>query len=329
MPDLILVASLLGGLVLLALGGDFLVRGAVRAGRALGASPLIAGIFIVGLGTSLPEIFVSVSAAFHGSPGLAIGNIVGSSIANVFLVLAVPALIFPVMAGGPGQGRALFAVLLATALWIGMTAMMPLSPLMGICFLLVLIGYTGLSLFAARRDEVAGKPSGVRDHGAEGPPLWRALIYVPVGVAALVVASGLIVAGADGVARRIGIPEEYIGLTLLAVGTSLPEIGASLAAAFRQRGDVVVGNILGSNVINILGAGGIVALSGTIEIAPLFKTYDHWVMGFAALVLAILILTKARIGRLLGLLLLLLYAVYLYGLLNGVSLLGLCDAVRG
>jgi cation:H+ antiporter len=329
MPDLIQVASLIGGLVLLALGGDLLVRGAVRTGRALGATPLIAGIFIVALGTSLPEILVSVSAAFSGNPGLAVGNIVGSSIANVFLVLAVPALIFPITAGGPGQGRALFAALLATALWIGMTAIMPLSPLVGICFLLILIGYTGLSLFAARRDEVAGKPTGVRDHESVGPPLWRALVYLPVSVTLLGFASGLIVTNAESLARRIEVPEEYIGLTLLAVGTSLPEIGASLAAAFRKRGDVLVGNILGSNVINILGAGGIVAMSGTVEIAELFKRYDHWVMGLSAIILALLILTRARIGRLLGVFLLLLYAVYLYGLVNGVSLLGLYEAVRG
>ena len=329
MPDPILIASLLGGLVLLSLGGDLLVSGAVRTGRAMGASPLIAGIFIVALGTSLPEIFVSVNAAFSGSPGLAVGNIVGSSIANVFLVLTIPALIFPVMAGGPGQGRALFATLLATALWIGMTAVMPLNPLVGICFLCVLIGYTGLSLFAARRDEVAGKPTGVRKHESEGPPLWRALIYLPVGAAALVFASGLIVDGSDGLARVAGIPEEYIGLTLLAVGTSLPEIGASIAAAARKRGDVLVGNILGSNIINILGAGGIVAMSGEVRIARLFHTYDHWVMGFAAVVLAVLILTKAKIGRLMALLLLLLYALYIYGLVNGVSLLGLYEVVAG
>ncbi|MFN3912266.1 calcium/sodium antiporter [Hyphomonas sp.] len=329
MPDPILIASLFGGLILLALGGDLLVRGAVRAGGALGASPLIAGMFIVGLGTSLPEIFVSVNAAFSGSPGLAIGNIVGSSIANVFLVLAIPALVFPVMAGGPGQGRALLAMLLATAVWIGMTAILPLSPLMGLFFLFILIGYTGLSLFAASRDHAGGKPTGLRPHPAEGPPLWRALIYVPAGAIALVYASGLIVDGAEGLARFADVPEEYIGLTLLAVGTSLPEIGASLAAAFRKQGDVLVGNILGSNIINILGAGGIVAMSGPVEIARLFHTYDHWVMGFSALVLALLIVTRARIGRLLALLLLLLYAAYLYGLVNGVNLLGLYEVIRG
>lgn len=329
MPDPVLIASLVGGLILLFLGGDLLVRGAVRTGRAMGASPLIAGIFIVALGTSLPEIIVSVNAAFTGSPGLAVGNIVGSSIANVFLVLAVPALIFPFAAGGPGRGRALFAMLLATALWIGMTAIMPLTPLMGFFFLLVLIGYTGLSVFSAARAEAAGEPTGVREHGGDGPPLWRALIYVPLGTAALVYASELVVTGADGVARSLRIPEEYIGLTLLAVGTSLPELGASLAAAFRQRGDVLVGNILGSNTINILGAGGLVAFAGPISISRLFYAYDHWVMGISALVIAGLILTRARIGRLTALLLLLLYAAYIYGLVNGVSLLGLYQVMRG
>lgn len=329
MPDPILLASLFGGLVLLGLGGDLLVRGAVRMGRSVGATPLVAGMFIVGLGTSLPEILVSANAAFSGSPGLAIGNIVGSSIANVFLVLAIPALIFPVFAGGPGQGRALLAMLLATGLWIGMTAIMPLSPLMGLFFLFILIGIAGYSLFAAANDTVEGKPSGVREYESEGPPLWRALIYAPVGAIALVFASNLIVTGADGVARAMSVPEEYIGLTLLAVGTSLPEIGASLAAAFRQRGDVVVGNILGSNVINILGAGGIVAMSGTVEVAPLFKTYDHWVMGLSAVIIALLIVTRAKVGRLLAVLLLLLYAAYIYGLVNGVSLLGLYETLRG
>lgn len=329
MPDPIILGSFAGGLLLLALGGDLLVRGAVRAGRALGASPLIAGIFIVAPGTSLPEIIVSVNAAFSGSPGLAVGNIVGSSIANVFLVLAVAALIFPVMAGGPGQGRALSATWLATAIWIGMTAIMPLTPLMGLCFLFILVGYTGLSLFAAARDEVAGRPTGVRAPRPSGPPLWRAMVYIPLGAAALVFASGLIVESAGVAARTLGVPQEYIGLTALAVGTSLPEIAASLAAALRQRGDVLIGNILGSNILNILGAGGLVALSGPIAIAPLFHAYDHWVMGLAALVLAALILTRARIGRLIGLLLLLVYSAYIYGLVNGVSLLALYQVLTG
>ena len=141
MPELTLIAALIGGLVIMAFAGDFLVNGAVAVGRRLGVSPLIAGIFIVGFGTSAPEMIVSLDAAIEGRAGLALGNIVGSNIANVFLVLGIPALIYPFVAGGSGQGRALGAMLLATALWIGLTAIMPLHAGIGIFFVLILFGY--------------------------------------------------------------------------------------------------------------------------------------------------------------------------------------------
>ncbi len=336
MPDLIALAWLGGGLLLMALTGDLLIRGAVRVGRALGASPLVAGLFIVGFGTSIPELFVSLDAAVSGKPGLAVGNIVGSNIANVLLVLALPALIVPMEAGGPGQRRALAAMLMATVLWIGMTAVAPLTPLIGLCFLAVLIGYTGLTLYAASHAAVKGVPTGVRPVPEKGPPLWRALIYVPVGIVGLLFAADFIIRGAVGLAEHYRVPQEYVGLTLLAVGTSLPEIGASMAAAFRRRGDLLVGNILGSNVFNILGAGGLVAIAaplatGTagVEIAKTFLNFEHWVMALAALVLAGFILTKARIGRLAALLLLLLYAGYIAGLVMGVDLTGFATSLRG
>lgn len=329
MPDPILLISLFGGLLLMALAGDLLVRGALGLGRAMGVSPLVAGIFIVGFGTSAPEMFLSANAALNGNPGLAIGNIVGSNIANLLMVAAIPALFFPYRAGGTGQGRALFMLLLATGIWIGMTAIMPLDPVMGLCFLLVLVGYTGLSIFAARHDEIAGKGAHQADAVTLNPPLWRAIFYAPLGIAGLLYASGLIITGGQGVARQIGVPDEWIGLTVLALGTSLPEIGAGLAAAFRQRGDVVVGNILGSNVFNLLGAGGIVALFGPFEVAPMFLQYDHWVMGATALLFALLVMVRAKMGRLLGLLLLLVYAVYIYGLVNGTDLSALAQMVAG
>ncbi|MFN7054436.1 sodium:calcium antiporter [Hyphomonas sp.] len=328
MPDSLLLVFLFGGLLLMALAGDLLVRGALGIGRALGVSPLLAGIFIVGFGTSAPEMMVAVNAVMTGNEGLAFGNIVGSNIANVFLVAALPALIFPVMAGGPGQRWAVLAMLVATAAWIGMTAIMPLVAMIGICFLAILAGYTGLSIILARRAEAKGKPTGVdADAATGGAPLWRALIYVPVGAAALVWSSNLIIMGGEGIARFYQVPEEWIGLTLLAVGTSLPEIGASLAAAFRKRGDVLIGNIVGSNIFNILGAGGLVALFGPVQVAGLFHNYDHWVMGIAAVVLAGLVFTKARIGRLTGVLFLLIYAAYIYGLVRGYSLAALFDLV--
>lgn len=329
MPDPILLISLFGGLLLMALAGDLLVRGALGLGRAMGVSPLVAGVFIVGFGTSAPEMFISANAALNGNPGLAIGNIVGSNIANILLVAAIPALIFTYRTGGAGQGRALLMLLLATAIWIGMTAILPLEPLMGLCFLLVLIGYTGYSIFAARHDEIAGKTSHHAGAVTLNPPVWRAILYVPLGVAGLVYASGMIISGGEGVARHFRVPEEWIGLTILALGTSLPEIGAGLAAAFRRRGDVVVGNILGSNVFNLLGAGGIVALLGPFEVAPMFQRYDHWAMGTAALLFAVLISLRVKMGRLLGVALLLVYAAYIYGLVTGTNIMALVQMVRG
>lgn len=329
MPDPILLISLFGGLLLMALAGDLLVRGALGLGRALGVSPLVAGVFIVGFGTSAPEVFISANAALNGNPGLAIGNIVGSNIANILMVAAIPALIFTYRPGGAGQGRALAMLLLATGIWIGMTAILPLEPLMGLCFLLVLIGYTGLSIFAARHDEIAGRGSHHADAVTLNPPVWRAIFYVPLGIAGLLYASSMIISGGEGVARHFEVPEEWIGLTILALGTSLPEIGAGLAAAFRQRGDVVIGNVLGSNVFNLLGAGGIVALFGPFEVAPMFLRYDHWVMGAAVLLFAGLILLRVKMGRLLGVALLLIYAAYIYGLVTGTNISALVEMVRG
>ncbi|KCZ90733.1 calcium/sodium antiporter [Hyphomonas johnsonii] len=326
MPDISLIAALLGGLVIMAFAGDFLVNGAVVLARRLGVSPLIAGIFIVGFGTSAPEMFVSLDAALEGRAGLALGNIVGSNIANVCLVLGVPALIFPFVAGGTGQGRALAAMLLATALWIALTATMPLTTAIGILFLLTLIGYCGYTLIAARRAVARGVDPGVPIEDAPSLSIARASVYVPLGILGLLLGAQLIIAGGVGVAEFYGVPQEWIGLTLLAVGTSMPEIGASVAAALRKRGDVAIGNILGSNVFNILGAGGIISLFGPIEVAPTFRQYDHWAMGLAAAIIALLILTKARIGRLVGICLLLLYAVYIYGLINGFNILGLFQA---
>jgi cation:H+ antiporter len=245
------------------------------------------------------------------------------------MVAAIPALIFTYRSGGAGQGRALAMLLLATGIWIGMTAIMPLEPLMGLCFLLVLIGYTGLSIFAARHDEIAGRASHHADAVTLNPPVWRAIFYVPLGIAGLLYASNMIIAGGEGVARHFEVPEEWIGLTILALGTSLPEIGAGLAAAFRQRGDVVIGNVLGSNVFNLLGAGGIVALFGPFEVAPMFLRYDHWVMGAAALLFAGLILLRVKMGRLLGVVLLLIYAANIYGLVTGTNISALVQMVRG
>lgn len=328
MPDLTTIIQLLGGLIILAIAGDFLVNGAVTVARRGGLSPLVAGIFIVGFGTSAPEMIVALNAALQGSPALALGNIVGSNIANVWLVLALPALIMPIAAGGFGQKRALIVMLIATFGWIAVTALLPLDARIGVFFVIGLLGY-GIYTFATAREGARlglGMPSDAEKEAViEARPmgLARAISYILVGVIGLPVGAHLIVEGGVDLARTFHIPEEIIGLTLLAVGTSLPEIGAGIAAALRGKTDILFGNILGSNIFNILGAGGIIAFFGPITVAPTFPQYDHWAMALAALTVALFIIPKARVSRLAAVAMLLIYALYIYGLVDGWNILAL------
>lgn len=313
------------GLVFMAFAGHFLVVGAVSIARKLGVSPLIAGIFIVGFGTSAPEMVVSLDAAMKGNAGLALGNIVGSNIANVWLVLAIPALIKPFMAGGAGQKNALLAMLIVTAVWIILTATLPLHAGIGMAFILGLIGYSTYTFYSARKmaQEQAGAPIPVPGDAEKRIALPLALTYVPIGIIGLVLGANLIVSGGTRLAESFGVSQEIIGLTLLAVGTSLPEIGAGIAAVLNRKGEVLFGNILGSNIFNLLGAGGIISFFGPVKVADTFQNYDHWAMAAAALTAGIFIVTKSKVSRLAAILMLLIYALYLYGLVNGFSLLGL------
>ncbi|MCF6329117.1 MAG: calcium/sodium antiporter [Henriciella sp.] len=320
MSDFSLFAALIGGLVILAFAGDFLVNGAVSLSRKMGVSPLVAGILIVGFGTSAPEMVVTLGAALEGSPALALGNVVGSNIANVWLVLAIPALIAPIATGGFGQSRALLFVLLATSAWIIVTAIMPLSPIIGIAFLAALVLYgiftVTQTLSAARKGIDVGIEN--EEPTLAGFKLWACLA---VGIIGLPIGAHLIVEGGVGIARKFDISEEMIGLTLLAIGTSLPELGAGIAAALRKKSDVVIGNVLGSNVFNLLGAGGLVSLFGPVPIAQGFANYDHWALAATALTLALFIVPKTRISRLAAVSMMLIYGVYLFGLINGWNLL--------
>lgn len=327
MPDLSLIVALVGGLALLAFAGDFLVNGAVSAANRLGVPHLVAGVFIVGFGTSAPEMVVAVDAAVKGYPAIAFGNIVGSNIANVWLVLGLPAVIAPLATGGYGEIRALLAMLAATAAWIFICATMPLNVAIGALFILALILYAIYTLHATRKAERAGLDVGL---DADDPHLSlpKTIAYIVIGIIGLPVGANLIVTGGVGIARSFHISEEIIGLTLIALGTSLPEIAAGISAAMRGRGSVVVGNILGSNIFNLLGAGGLVALvaggaPGGVEMSRSFHAYDHWAMALAAMTAAGFILTRSKVSRLAGVLLLLVYAVYIFGLTQGWDILAL------
>lgn len=312
MSDLSLYTALIGGLVILALAGDSLVSGSLALARKLGLSSLVAGILIVGFGTSAPELFVSLSAALDGSPGIALGNIVGSNIANVWLVLAIPAAIIPIATETKGLRQALLLMLLATAAFIAITVYRPLTPMIGVGFLLGLLGYLTLTIITGEAPEHPEKDT--RQQGMSNFRMWAA---ITIGIVGLPLGAHLIVEGGVGLARKFEISEYLIGLTLLAVGTSLPELGAAIAAAVRRKADVVVGEILGSNIFNLLGAGGIIALFGPVEVARGFPNYHYWALGLAAITLALFILPRSKISRLAAIAMMLVYAVYIFGLIGG------------
>lgn len=297
------------------------------AARRLGISPLVAGILIVGFGTSAPEMVVSLDASSSGQPGLALGNIVGSNIANIWLVLAAPALLLPLTARQFGLRRSYWFMLAVTAIWITWTFFHPVTPVFGLVLLTLLGLYSFLMLFWTSSALRKGIDVGLE----EGDELktFTMIASLLVGIVGLPIGAHLIVEGGTGIARAYSVPEEIIGLTLLAIGTSLPELGAGLAAAFRKRADVIIGNVIGSNIFNILGAGAIISLFGPTDLAPTFSQFDHWAMAGAAITLGLFIIPRTRITRLAALAMILVYCIYLYGLVNGWNLRAAAEGILG
>jgi len=304
------------GFLILLYSGDCLVRGALAAAYKTNVSPLLVGIMIVGFGTSLPELLVTFEAASSGRLGLAHGNIIGSNISNVLLVIALPAIIFPVSVTAKRMRATSMFMLACSAAWIGITMFLGLNPLIGFAFLGVLAVYAVVAFAIARKDMTEDTPEELK---MMATPAWRMLMLILIGMVGLPLGAKILVEGGVTVSKATGFSEEAVGLTLLAVGTSLPELGAGLAAAFRKQSDVAMGNILGSNIFNILGAGGIIALLGPQEVSGQFISYSNWVMGLSALLITLNVLLRHRIGLPTGLIFLVLYGLYIAGLIAGWS----------
>ncbi len=300
------------GFLILLYSGDCLVRGALAAAYKTNVSPLLVGIMIVGFGTSLPELLVTFQAASAGRLGLAHGNIIGSNISNILLVIALPAIIFPVAVTAKRMRATALFMLAVTAAWIGITFFVGLNPMIGFAFLGVLAVYAVIAITIAHRDMSVDTPEELK---WASKPFWRMMMLILIGLVGLPLGAKILVEGGVTISKATGFSEEAVGLTLLAIGTSLPELGAGMAAAFRKQSDVAMGNILGSNIFNILGAGGLVALLGPQDVSGQFIHYSNWVMGFAALLLVLNILGRRRIGIFTGAVFLLLYGVYLAGLI--------------
>jgi len=304
------ILLILGGLAGLVIGGELLVRGAVRTAGALGVSPLIIGLTLVGFGTSTPELVTSVQAALLGSPGVAVGNIVGSNICNILLILGVAALIRPVDAEPRGLRRD--GPALAAATLIGLAAILwgDLGRVVGAGFVAALLGYL-LWLYASERR----RADAANDPPPERKGLWSGLPLTLAGLALVVIGADWLVTAAIALAQVWQVSDSLIGLTIVAVGTSLPELTASVAAAARGRGDVALGNIVGSNIFNILGILGVTALVEPLAAPAEIIAFDVWVMVAATAALIWVAATGARVTRGEGALLLGGYGVYLGALI--------------
>jgi len=314
---------ILGGLVLLLLGGELLVRGAVRLASRLGVSPLVIGLTLVGFGTSTPELVTSLQAALSGSPGIAYGNIVGSNIANLLLILGVSALVTPIAVTARALKRDSAVMLVVAVVFAGPATLTAMHAAIGAGFLAALAGYIGLTL---RQERAATGEHGAgyersqalqeADPGlAPSPSPNRSIVLsllTAVGGLALVVFGGaFLVQGAVSLARTLGLSETVIGLTIVAVGTSLPELVTSLMAAIRQQADVAFGNIIGSNIYNILGIGGFTALIAPTRVPEALVGFDIPVMIAVSGLVVAFAATGRRIHRWEGALLLAGYIAYL------------------
>jgi cation:H+ antiporter len=308
------------GLLLLFVGGELMVRGSIALALTFGVSKLVVAVILVGFGTSAPEVLVSVESAILGYPQLALGNAVGSNIANILLIVGVSAAIYPIVVERSQVRRDTWYVL-------GITAAFSAAGLLGeytIWHGLVMVTALGLyiadSYWRARRVHTAEHSLDDEDNEDDDAiaqsaelSVVRALVFAVGGLVMLILGADMLVDGAVGIAHRFGISEAIIGLTVVAVGTSLPELAICASAARRREPLVAVGNVLGSNIFNLLGAMGVVALISDVGTARTLIAVDLVIMAVITACLAVLLLHVNRIGRTTGICFVGAYVLYLAG----------------
>jgi len=293
--NLLLIA---GGMVLLFLGGEALVKNAVVLARSWGVSTMVVGLTVVAFGTSSPELAASVSAALAGSPGIAIGNVVGSNIFNILLILGVTALIAPIAAQAQFIKREVPLMIAASLLlFVLLHSGEQINRWEGL-LLVVLLGLYIWFLYRIGSDESVDVQSEFeQEYGKPAKADWKAYVGVALGLVLLGVGARILTIGAVEVARAFGVSELVIGLTIVAAGTSLPEVAASITAALRREPDIALGNIVGSNIFNILGILGITALVQPVGLPWGSVERDLWVMLGVSVLLWPFLVTGARLGR--------------------------------
>lgn len=284
------VLFLCGGLALLVVGGDLLVRGAASLAIRLRVAPVVIGLVIVGFGTSTPELMASVKAALAGADGVAIGNVIGSNIANILLILGLGAAMAPIRVPAAGRMRDLLALAGATALIAAIGANGEIGRVAGAAMVGLLVLYIAV-LWRSCEGAVE-----------EAPAAWgagKAVAAIVAGLVLLLFGADRLVVGAVNLARDLGVDETIIGLTVVAVGTSLPELAATIAAARRGATDIAYGNVVGSNIFNALGVLGAAALASPLRVPESVIQIDLWVMAAATAAL-IALAWAGGVSRLFG-----------------------------
>jgi len=311
------VALLLGGFALLVFGGELLVRGASGIARAIGLSPLVVGLTVVSFATSAPELAVTLDAAASGSPGLAVGNVVGSNIANVLLVLGVSALVTPLVVRSRVVRLDVPVMIALSVAFLLMALDGTISTLDGALLLGALVLYVARALVTSRRG--SGRAAESEGPAVRSRPVWVDLLLVAGGVGMLVLGAQWLVGSATAIAGALGVSDLVIGLTVVAVGTSLPELATSVIAVRRGERDLAVGNVVGSNIFNIGSVLGLTAVisPGGVPVADAAIGFDIPFMVAVALAMLPVVYTHASVARWEGILFVGYYLAYtLYLLLD-------------
>ncbi|QHQ33840.1 calcium/sodium antiporter [Algicella marina] len=315
MTDILL---LILGLAGLAAGGEALVRGAVSIAERFGIPPLVIGLTLVGFGTSTPELVTSLQAALAGSPGIAVGNVIGSNIGNILLILGIAALLSPLAVNPAAFRRDGTVLALSTLAALALILTGEIGRVAGAALFLALLAYVGGTLWQERRaaspsaDMLAAEASALP---ASGSGIWLSVALALGGLVITILGARFLVQGAVALAAAAGISETVIGLTIVAIGTSTPELITSIIAVRKNQGDVAFGNIVGSNIFNVLGILGVTTLVQPLAVPPQIAAFDIWILLAATTALIVFAWSGWRVARREGAALLAAYGVYVVWLL--------------
>jgi cation:H+ antiporter len=292
-------------LFLLYIGGEGVLKGVLVIARKFKLSNILVSAVIIGFGTSLAELTVSVEAVLIGSPDIALGNIIGSNIANILLVTAIAALITPIMLKNLKINRDIFVMIVASLLLLFFKFIDWLNFYSGVIFLLILFSYISYSYFQDQKD------NGDKEENLEYFSLIKAIIYSVIGLATLILGGWLLVNSSIKIAQSYGISEAVIGLTIVSVGTAIPELTTIIIASIKKHNDLVIGNILGSNIFNILGILGVTLLIENIPVTDEMMKKGIWEMIAATLFFIIILRFAKSISKLIASFMLTSYAIYI------------------